>query len=217
MNWMGEIGVPHNTRDNAMIIVGRAAALTQEMSVYMEDISATYPTPLPMPLTWQPQNENEKRIEKYYNVWYSWFYIPPSTASLNSSNTADFQWQAQFIFDIKKNQDQQRYGEDGRYSKCPLVLIDNSKQASFTDITQSYMPMIHHSRHQFQNCLVNDIHAVGMADDLIGGLLAAVDESNGIKTNNPTEPTGGNGTNAYMEQWKMIKQGGKGFFGAGQA
>lgn len=208
-NWVGEAWVPNNTRDNAMIRIGRAAALAQDLSVQMEDIDATYPTSYPTDLTWKPlEGDNKKRIDKYYNVWYSWYYIPPTT---NSLSNADYAWQAQFIFDIQKNQDQQRFGEDGRFSKSPLVLFDNSSQASFTDVTQSYMPMIHHARHQFQNCIVNDFEATIFPDEFIGGLLNAVDEGNKNDVDNPNNPTGGNGHDAAMQQWKMITQSGKGF------
>lgn len=209
VKWIENINAPSRTRDNAMIRVGRAAALTQDISVFMDDIDAAYPKYTPMPSSWRPMDgDGKKRIESYYNVWYSWYYIPPTT---NSLSNADYQWQAQFIFDIKKNQDQQRYGEDGRFSKSPLVIIDNSKQASFTDITQYYMPKIHFAAMKFQNCLVNDLDAVVLADDFLGGLLSAVDETNKINPNNPESPTGGNGRDTAMEHWKMIQQGGKGF------
>lgn len=210
--WVDNVNAPNRTRDNSKIRVGRAAALSQD--IYLSDsipfsyVESTYPYPDQIPSTWKKIEDGSYKIEKYYNVWYHWFYIPPTT---NSLNNADFQWQAQFIFDIKKNQDQFRYGEDGRFSKSPLVLVDNSDQASFTDITQSYMYMITHSRHKFQNCLVNDLDAVVLADDFLGGLLAAIDEGNKINPANPNEPTGGNGRDAMLEQWKMIQQGGKGF------
>jgi hypothetical protein len=208
-NWVESSWVPNNTRDNAMIRVGRAAALAQDLDVQMEDVNVGYPMSYPAPLTWKPlEGDNKKRVEKYYNVWYSWYYIPPTT---NSLSNADYAWQAQFTFDIQKNQDQQRFGEDGRYSKSPLILFDNSAQASFTDVTQSYMPMIHHARHEFQNCLVNDFEATIFSDEFIGGLLNAVDEGNKIDVDNPNNPTGGNGHDAMMQQWKMIQQSGKGF------
>lgn len=204
MTWANDLATPNSARDNSMIRIGRAGILSQDISVYMGDVEGMRP----MPVTWKPMEGDGKKIEKYYNVWYSFYYVPPTTNSINNS---DFAWQSQYIFDIKKNQDQQRYGEDGRYSKPPLVIYDNSNQASFTDITQYYMPKIHFASHKFQNCLVNDLDAVALADDFIGGLLGAVDESNKINPGNPNEATGGNGRDAMMEQWKMIQQGGKGF------
>lgn len=199
------------TRDNAMIRIGKAACLSQDMSVQIEDTSSGFPMYTNAELTWQPM-EDEKhlnRIEKNYNVWRWWYYIPPTMSEIN--NIANYEWQSQFIFELQKNQDQFRYGEDGRFSKSPLVIYDNSSQATFTDITQTFMTKINFAWHQFQNCLVNDFDAVLLADDFIGGLLAAVDESNNIKSADPDKDTGGNGRDAYMQQWKMIKQSGKGF------
>ena len=211
INWVETGSAALRTRDNAMIRVGRAAALTQDIVVgggmLMDDLNPQSPFSTNTATTWDKM-QTEAPVEKYFNVWYSFYYIPPTTSSLSN---ADYGWQAQFIFDIKKNQDQMRYGEDGRYSKCPLVIYDNSSQASFTDITQYYMPKIHHAAHKFQNCLVNDLDAVVLADDFIGGLLNAVDEDNKINPADPNQPTGGNGRDAMMEQWKMIKQGGTGF------
>lgn len=212
MTWVDNINRPSRTRDNAMIRVGRAAALTQELSL-SEDlplsyVNATYPDYTQIPSSWKMMSNGSYKIQKYYNCWYNWFYIPPTT---NSLNTSDYVWQAQFIFDIKKNQDQFRYGEDGRYSKPPLVIYDNSNHASFTDITQYYMPKINHASHKFQNCLVNDLDAVVLSDEFLGGLLSAVDESNKINTGDEKNATGGNGRDAAMEQWKMIQQAGKGF------
>jgi hypothetical protein len=198
------------TRDNAMIRIGKAAFLSQDMSVIIEDTTTGTLTPI-TDLTWQPMEDEShlNRIEKNYNVWRWWYYIPPTLSEIN--NIGNYAWQANFIFELQKNQDQQRYGEDGRYSRCPLVIYDNSSQATFTDIVQAAMPMIHHCRHKFQNCLVNDFDAVIFADDLIGGLMGAVEESNNISAGDPDKDTGGNGQDAYMAQWKMIQQGGKGF------
>lgn len=209
LNWTGVVNIADRTRDNAMINIGRAACLSQDIKPFLDDINASYPSYEPLVKDWKPQEgDNKERVDKYFNVWYSWYYIPPTTNSLSS---ADFQWQAQFIFDIKKNQDQFRYGEDGRYSKSPLVIYDNSSQASFTDITQAYMPKIHNAWHNFQNCLVNDFEATIFSDEFIGGLLGAVDEDNKINPGDLHKPSGGNGKDAYLEQWRAIKQGGKGF------
>lgn len=209
LSWLNDIDRPNRTRDNAMIRVGKAACLTQDYEIDLSNYTANYPQYQTPNLSWEAmKDETAKPGTKHYNVWYSWYYIPPSSVSLSN---ADYGWQSQFIFNIKKNQDQFRYGEDGRYSKSPLVIYDNSKQASYSDIVQSFMPLIHTSWHNFQNCLVNDYEATILADDFLGGLLAAVDEDNKIDPGMKANPTGGNGRDAMMEQWKMIKQSGKGF------
>lgn len=197
------------TRDNAMIRVGKAAFLSQDLSVQIEDTNSGYRMEAPN-VNWRPMEDEShlNRIEKNYNVWRSWYYIPPTLSELQNS---EYTWQSGFIFQLQVNQDQQRYGEDGRYSKSPLVIYDNSSQATFTDITQTFMTKINYSWQGFQNCLVNDFDAVIFSDDFVGGLLSAVDEDNKINAGDPNNPTGGNGQDAFMEQWKMIKQSGKGF------
>lgn len=198
------------TRDNAMIQVGKAAFLSQDLSVLIEDTSSGFPTYQPADISWYPmQDETHKnRIEKNYNVWRWWYYIPPTT---QPGQNADYVWQSQYIFELQKNQDQFRFGEEGRYSKSPLVIIDNSSQASFTDVTQSFMPKIHNLWHQAQNYQVNGFDATIFSDDFIGGILGAIDEDNKINAGDPNQPTGGNGRDAFMQQWKMIKQSKKGF------
>ncbi len=197
-------------RDSAMVRVGKAAMLSTDMEAEMEEIDITTGAAFrqQVELSWEPENDNQKKVEKRYNVWRWWNYIPPVMADLNNANWA---WQSQYIFNLQKFQDQQRYGDNGRYSKSPLVIYDNSSQATFTDIVQSFMPKITHLWHKYQNYLVNDIDATILSDDFIGGLLGAIDEENKIGGGDPDIPTGGNGRDAYMEQWRLIKQQGTGF------
>lgn len=195
-------------RDSAMIRVGKAAFLSTDMEVQMEDVSLGYPVYSAVDLSWQPMNENQQRIEKRYNVWRWWYYIPPTIGHLTNANWA---WQSNFIFNLQKFQDQERYGDNGRYAKPPLVIYDNSSQATFTDIVQAFMPKITHAWHKYQNCLVNDFEATIFSDDFIGGLMSAVDEDNKINYGDPNIPTGGNEKNSYLAQWRMIQQSGKGF------
>lgn len=213
LSWIEWTEKPNKVRDDAMIRVGKMAALTQDYEVYMDAVDTNYPRYQQVDLSWKekpntPNKYKARKDEKHFNVWYSWYYIPPTTEHMSN---ADYAWQAQFIFDIKKNQDQERYGEDGRYSKSPLVIYDNSRQASFSDRVQYWMPKIHYASMQYQNCLINDIDATIASDDLLTGLLAAVDEDNKISAGDPSRPTGGNGKNAYMQQWDMIKQRSAGF------
>jgi len=214
IDWRDEFfqgGVVSNLRDNAYIRLGRCAVLSQDYEVFMDEVEATYPNHQPNGLSWKadPQNEYEiNREEKNYNVWRTFYYIPPTQAELANS---DYAWQANFIFDIRKNQDQFRYGEDGRYSQCPLVIYDNGRQASTTDIVESFMSKINFAWQSYQNCVINDVDATILSDELMGGLLAAVDEENANNPGEPDEPTGGNERAAAQEQWKMIRQAGRGF------
>jgi len=209
VDWRDEFynfGANNYARDSAMVKIGKAAFLSTDMEVQMENVDTALR--IPVEITWQPTNSAERRIEKRYNVWRWWYYIPPTPGDNINANWA---WQSQFIFELQKFQDQQRYGDSGRYAKSPLVIYDNSSQATFTDVVQSFMPKITHAWHKYQNCLVNDINATILSDDFIGGLLGAVDEDNKVNVGDPSKATGGNGRDAYMEQWKMIKQSGRGF------
>lgn len=202
---------PNRLRDNAMIRVGKFACLTQNYDGDIDTMQPSYTGYQSSDLSWQKMSvDKDGTLEEknHYNVWYTCDYIPPTT---NSLTNADYSWQAQFIFNIRKNQDQFRYGEDGRYSQCPLVIYDNSHQATFTDIVKAYMPKINYAWLQVQNCLVNDVDAMVMSTDFLNGLLSAVDEENKVNVSTPGRPSGGNGQDASMEQWKMIKQAGRGF------
>ena len=209
IDWRNEFFSPGENfaRDNAMVKIGKAAFLSTDMEVEMEDSSFGIPMRRPVEISWQPMDENQKRVEKRYNVWRWWYYIPPVVSEFNNANWA---WQSQYIFELQKFQDQQRYGDNGRYAKPPLVIYDNSSQASYTDIVEAFMPKIHHLWGKYQNFLVNDIDASILSEDFIGGLLSAVDEDNNIRGAGPDTPSGG-GVNPYQEQWRMIKQGGTGF------
>lgn len=202
-------------QDNAMIRIGRSSFLTQDLHVNMDNVHTDFPNYYKMPKTWgalSNPDEIAERIKnnKRFNVWYSFYYIPPTQ---NSIANADYEWQAQFIFNIKKNQDQFRFGENGRYSKPPLVIYDNSSNASFSDVVQGYKPKIDFLWQKYQNYVINDIDAVGINEDFIGSLLNAVDESNHLNNGNVDagKPNGGNGKDAFLEMWKMIKQGNVGF------
>lgn len=210
-NWVENLDRPNRLRDDAMIRLGRCGVLSQDYEINMDEVIASWPQYEQTGMTWDVYVKNQYEInrkDKNYNVWRTFYYIPPTQAQLSN---ADYAWQANFIFDIRKNQDQFRTGEDGRYTKCPLVIYDNSKQASTTDIVQAYMGKINFAWQQYQNCLINDQDATVLSDEWMGGLLSAVDEENAVNPGEGTEPTGGNEASAAAEQWRMIRQAGKGF------
>jgi len=200
-------GTQNFVRDNAMVKVGRAAFLSTDMEVEMEESIYGIPMRTPVELTWQPINENQERVEKRYNVWRWWYYIPPTATNFNNAN---WQWQSNYIFELQKFQDQQRHGDNGRYAKPPIVIYDNSSQATYQDIVEAFMPKINHLWARYQNYLVNDIDASILSEDFIGGLLGAVDEDNNMRGANANEASAPY-KDAYQEQWRMIKQGGTGF------
>lgn len=205
--WGGQVSL----RDNAYIRLGRCGILSQDYEVDMDKVMSKFPDYNRDNMTWDKDPDNEYEIDrslKNFNVWRTFYYIPPTQ---NEIGNADYAWQAKFIFDIHVNQDQFRYGEDGRYSMCPLVVYYNPGQASTTDIMESYMPKINFAWQQYQNCLLNDVDATVLSDEFMSGLLSAVDEENANNPGEGDEPTGGNERAAAAEQWKMIRQAGKGF------
>ena len=210
-DWIEISERPYKMWDDAMIRVGRCSCLTQDYEIDLDNVDALFPTMYQAELDWMERKDNKYKQQpslKNYNVWRTFYYIPPTQ---NHLSNADYAWQANFIFDIKKNQDQFRTGEDGRYVKSPLVIYDNGKQASFTDIMKAYTDKIDFAWQNYQNCLINDIDSLVLSDDFLGGILSSVEEENNVSSGIPREPTGGNGEDPAHEQWQMIKQGHKGF------
>lgn len=198
----------NNVRNNSMIRVGRFHILTQEDNKFAETyVNDMQPSWERKPLTWEPDPESDIPKRKVYNVWYSCYYIPPPGERISRNAQADWSWQSRYIFDIQKDVDMYRYGTDMRYARSTLVVWKDIRP-SFMDIKQAFMPKIHTTWHKFQNCLVNDITAVGIDYDFMGGLLNAADEGNKINPANPEKPTGGNGIDAGLEAWRMLRQGG---------
>lgn len=202
---------PTKQRNNALIRIGFASVLTQEAqdSFTEEYMKSPIPTYNNEPLTWQADKDSAKHKQRIYNVWYSFYYVPPPGEQLQRNSQASWGWQSQFIFNIKKDIDMYRYGVDLRYAKSTFVVWKDLRP-SFTDIEQAFMPKIHTTWHKFQNCLVQDTTALAMDSDFLTGLLNAVDEAND-KDANPHQPTGGNGLDAGMQAWRSLKQGGMGF------
>lgn len=199
------------SRNAALIRIGYMSVLTQEANKFSEKyVENRNPTWEKKPLSWEPDTESETQKQRIYNVWYSWYYIPPPGERSGRNSQADWGWQSKYIFNIKKDIDMYRYGVDMRYARSTLVIWKDERP-SFMDIKQAFMPKIHTNWHKFQNCIVQDMTAVVFDYDLIGAMLNAVDESNKINPGDPDKPTGNNGVDAAMEQWKMLKQGGMGW------
>lgn len=202
---------PTTRRNNALIRIGYASVLTQEAQEFSEEyINNRIPSYKPKTTTWEPDTESAAHKQKIYNVWYSFYYIPPPGEQLTKNSQASWEWQSKYIFNIKKDIDMYRYGIDMRYAKSTFVVWKDERP-SFTDIEQAFMPKIHTTWHKFQNCLVQDTTALAIDFDLISGLLNATDESNVKNPNQPDNPTAGNGVDAGMEAWRSLKQGGMGF------
>lgn len=195
-------------RNNAMIMVGFAAVLSQDTDKFAETYSINgTPTWERKPLTWEPDKESDTVKRKMYNVWYSFSYIPPIGDRTAQNKMADWVWQSRFIFNIKKQTDMYRYGVDRRYAKSSLIIWKDD-QPSCTDIEEAFLPKIYNTWHKFQNCLIQDTTAVVIDEDFVLGILNAVDESNPNDHNSGNNPSGSNGVNAGLEAFRMMRQGG---------
>lgn len=201
-NW----GSVSNTSANnsTKIRVGFCSVLTQEdnnfSERYINDKTSVWKSE---PLTWRPEEDSdENRKVKTYNVWQTFYYLPLNIYEYNANSAINWEEQSKYIFHIRKEVDMMRYGKDGRYTKSSLVIWKNDTQPSWTDIKQAYMPKINLLWQEFQNCIVQDVDAIAMSNELIAGMANAVDESN----------SKGDGGQSQIDQWKMLKQAHQGFF-----
>lgn len=193
---------------NAKIRIGYMSVLTQDAENFsVKDSKGAVKMMVPKKLSWLPDPKekptNELQAEqKIYNVWYSFYYIPPPGEKLTKNSQTEWAWQSKFIFNLKKDMDMYRYGVDMRYAKSTLVIWKDERP-SFTDIEQAFMPKIHTAWHKFQNCLINDIDAVALAEEFLGSVLNGLDESN--------KDGKGNGVDATLQVMRQIKQGSMAF------
>jgi hypothetical protein len=104
-------------RNSALIRIGFYSVLSQEDNKFAEDYVANgIPAWEPKPLSWEADTDSAEEKRKVYNVWHSCYYVPPPGNILNNTTNiqASWEWQARFIFNIEKNTDMYRYGQDMR-------------------------------------------------------------------------------------------------------
>lgn len=195
-------------RNNALIMTGFASFLSQDSDDFSEvNDDNGNGLWIPAKSTWVPDPESSTQKRKVYNVWYSFYYIPPPGEYVARNQQADWVWQSNYIYNAQKETDMFRFGVDRRYAKSALVIY-REDSPSCTDIEEAFMPKIYNTWHKFQNCLVQDTNAVIIDEDFVLGILNAVDESNPINPNQPNNTTGSNGINAGLETFRMMRQGG---------
>jgi hypothetical protein len=196
------VGFGNNSKDsNSQIKIGFFSILTQEANTFSEKyINDKVTTWDNNELTWEPdENVNEAKKVKAYNVWYSCYYLPQNIFSSTSNSAIDWQEESKYIFHIRKDIDMMRYGADKRYAKSSLILWKNETQQSWTDIKEAFMPKMRTLWHKFQNCIVQDVQGLALDQDLLAGMLNAVDEANTSQSK---------GGDKVVNEWKMLRQAG---------
>jgi len=192
-------------RNSAKIRIGYHEFETQNMDVYAEYVNKqgnkrfvkqndqNY-----QPSEYAKSNYNAKRVEKHYNVWYSFYYIPLDTL-YTISGTTSFQDQSKYIFQFGPIQDQVREGDDMRYAKGTFVG-GRSKRFSFAKIEHSFMPEIVKLWQLFQNDISSSMSdGVIWAEEVINNMMKYVDSGG-----SPDTPQGKR--KKQMEAIKIIRQ-----------
>lgn len=150
-------------RNSARIRIGYHEFETQNMDVYADYITKQGNNVFKRvddnynPSDYSKNTFKAKRVEKHYNVWYSFYYIPIDSL-FTISGTTSFADQAKYIFKFGPVQDQMREGDDMRYSKGTWIGY-KSNRFSFAKIEHSFMPEIIKLWQLFQNDL-----SVSMSD-----------------------------------------------------
>ncbi len=191
-------------RNSAKIRIGYHEFETQNMDVYADYVTKqgnnvftavdhTY-----NPSYYQKTALNAKRVEKHYNVWYSFYYIPLDTL-FTIAGTTSFKDQAKYIFQFGPVQDQVREGDDQRYAKGTFVGY-RSKRFSFAKIEHSFMPEIVKQWQLFQNdASASMSDGVLWAEEVINNMMKYVDSGKSSETE-------GGKKASKMEAIRVIRQ-----------
>jgi hypothetical protein len=194
-------------RNAAKVRVGYHEFESQNCDVYAEGSRNGNLRFKKKPYDWQPKPNVPKeykdvRVEKHYNVWYSHYYIPMFVGgSINGTRSVqllDYVQQADYIFNFKKVQDMQRYGDQDRHCLSSLVVW-KKRGMSFHDIMQRYMPKMNLLWQKYQHLISQtDVHKV-YANELVEAMMRHADEGDKKSTEENK-----------MEWLKQLEQTGKG-------
>lgn len=196
-------------RNAAKIRIGYMEFESQNMDVYSDYVANGNPMFKKMsaddydyaPSDYGKKKYNAQRIESHYNVWYKFYYQPITlTDGAPMSGTTGFAEQAKYIYDFGLLQDQQREGDDFKYSKDSLRGY-KIKRMSFSKIMHIYMDDIIHLWHQFQNDIAQSRpDGVLWAKEIIEAMMEWVD----------VPGSGKNKQAKTLEYIKMLNQTGSG-------
>lgn len=168
-------------RNNASIRIGYIEFESQDMEVWSDWTYKGNPkfqkeAPDYQPSEHQQKKFGAKRVESNYNVWRSCYYLP-LIATEQMAGSTDFSKQAQYIYDLGKLQDQQRYGADFRYAKNSLITFASEKPSWF-EIMDEFMPIIHLLWNQAKNDWANAMpHGLLWFEEFLTSTIAMVDEA----------------------------------------
>ena len=170
-------------RNSAKIRIGYHEFETQNMDVYADYINAQGNRMFKLqddhnyqPTDYAKKTYQASRVEKHYNVWYSFYYLPLDSP-FTLTGTTSFKEQAQYIFKFGPIQDQVREGDDFRYAKGTFMGFKRNR-FSFSQIEHSYMPEIIKLWHLFQNDLSSSqSDGVVWAEEVINNMIQYVDSA----------------------------------------
>lgn len=169
------------SRNAARVRIGYCETQTQNCQVYAEGQRNGNLRFKEKPLDWYPKKNvkkefQDKRVEKHYNVWYKFYYVPMKAIDVNVGvQMSDFIWQSNYIYDLGKVQDQQRYGDDDRNCLSSLVVWKR-KGMTYAEIMDRFMPKIHLQWQKYQNYSSRNDEYTIFNNKLVESMMNLADE-----------------------------------------
>lgn len=191
-------------RNAAKIRIGYCEVQSQDCQVYAEGQRYGNLRFKEKPFDWYPAKNTpkdfkDKRVERHYNVWYKFYYVPITRTDMGRGfMEGDYIEQAKYIYDLGKLQDQQRYGDDDRNCHSSLVVWKRDGM-SFGEIMNRYMPKIHLEWMKYDNYSSQNEEYVIFSNRLLENMMNLMDEGD-KKAADATK----------MDFLKMLMQTGKG-------
>ncbi len=173
-------GCSKSVRSNAKIKIGYVEFLSQDMEVYTEYTKLgnqcfAKATTDYVPSASGKKNLNAKRVERNYDVWYKFYYIPAITNDVKATSMP-LEEQAKYIFGLGKVQDQLRFGSD-RELVMTSIFGWHSRKMTWFEVMYAFMPQIDLLWQQYKNDIANAIpHGILWVEEMLTMALAVVDD-----------------------------------------